>query len=51
MTTRIKRDKAGKPIRNADGDIIRTKPNTITGAWVVEVEDKDSEMQDAIHGE
>lgn len=35
MATRIKRDKSGKPIRNEFGFIVRTKPNTRTGAMVV----------------
>lgn len=34
MTTRIKRDEKGYPIRNKDGLIIRTKPNTKTGLMV-----------------
>lgn len=35
MSRRIKIDRKGFPIRNSDGEIIRTKPNTRTGAMVV----------------
>lgn len=36
MSTRIKRNKkTGQPVRNAKGEIVRTKPNTMTGATVV----------------
>jgi len=37
--TRIKRDKNGRPVLNAQGQIIRTKPNTRTGSMVVEIKE------------
>lgn len=50
MSRRIKIDRNGQPVRNSYGDIIRTKPNTRTGAMLVPNE-PEMYFQSEIHGE